>query len=156
MTRLFRILILSLLMTLPAACSRDAAGIPSTDPANNFIPGATNERWTVINYWAVWCAPCREEIPELNALNEVHSDSLRVFGVNYDGASGQQLTDAINELGITFPVLQADPQPALGIARPVALPVTLLIKPDGNIHEVLLGPQTTDGLWQIIVKATQT
>ncbi|MFT5575884.1 MAG: thiol-disulfide isomerase/thioredoxin [Bermanella sp.] len=155
MTRVFRILTLSFIITMIAACDRDNDGIviPSTDPAMSFTPGAASEHWTVINYWAVWCAPCREEIPELNALSQAHRGNLRVFGVNYDGASGHKLASAIKELDIKFPVLEIDPQPALGIARPQALPATLVIKPTGALHVVVLGPQTADSLWQIIAKA---
>lgn len=148
MNLLRHFLIFSLTITLLSACGRE--GIPSSDRSAQFTPGAPGERWTVINYWAVWCAPCRDEIPELNALAREHADALQVFGVNYDGASGQALAAAVKDLGIEFPVLAVDPQPALGIARPQALPVTLLIRPDGNVHEVLLGPQTAEGLWHII------
>lgn len=151
MTSLYRFLMLCLTIALLSAC--DQQGIASSDPAVSFTPGAPSQHWTLINYWAVWCAPCREEIPELNALARDRADSLRVFGVNYDGASGPALAKAITDLGIEFPTLTVDPQPALGIARPQALPVTLLIKPDGTVHEVLLGPQTADGLWQKLTSA---
>lgn len=141
-----RALLFAVVLTLCQACSRD--GISTTHPDSRFMPGAASTYWTVINYWAVWCAPCREEIPELNHLARSHAETVRVFGVNYDGATGEALDKAIRDLGIAFPVLAQDPQPALGIARPQALPVTLLIKPDGTLHEILLGPQTAEGLWQ--------
>src|SRR5690606_11211450 len=47
-------------------------------------PQSLQGQWLVINYWAEWCAPCRKEIPELNALPE-HIDGVRVLGVNFDG-----------------------------------------------------------------------
>ncbi|HCS28195.1 MAG TPA: hypothetical protein DIW43_12125 [Spongiibacteraceae bacterium] len=146
MTIASRILLVALTLALASACSREGAS--SADPAANFTVGEASEYWTVINYWAVWCAPCREEIPELNELARKHADSVRVFGVNYDGARGEALAKAVSDLGIEFPILAVDPQPALGIARPQALPVTLLIKPDGTLLDILLGPQTADGLWQ--------
>ena len=43
--------------------------------------------WRIVNYWAVWCGPCREEIPELNRLHE--ETDLVVFAVNYDGKQGE-------------------------------------------------------------------
>ena len=57
-----------------------------TQPVDE-LPGAG--QWRVINYWAIWCAPCREEIPELNALND--STELMVFAGNYDGQMGEAL-----------------------------------------------------------------
>ena len=48
---------------------------------------ALKGQWVVINYWARWCKPCVKEIPELNKLNQQHTD-ITVLGVNYDGATG--------------------------------------------------------------------
>src|SRR6056300_528541 len=59
--------------------------------------------WRLVNYWAVWCEPCREEIPVFNRLDQEHD--LAVYGVNFDRLQGEALTTAINELGITFEVL---------------------------------------------------
>ena len=98
----------------------------------------------MVNYWAIWCAPCREEIPELNAL---HQDSpLTVFAVNYDGQQGETLTQQAAELGIRFELLEQDPGPDLGIERPRVLPTTLLIDPEGVVTDILVGPQSRENL----------
>ena len=106
--------------------------------------------WRVVNYWAIWCAPCREEIPELNAL---HQDSpLTVLAVNYDGQQGETLTRQAAELGIRFELLEQDPGPELGIERPRVLPTTLLIDPEGVVTDILVGPQTQENLatlWEL-------
>ena len=97
-----------------------------TQPVDE-LPGAG--QWRVINYWAIWCAPCREEIPELNALND--STELMVFAVNYDGQNGEALQSQAAEMGITFTLLEQDPGAALGIQRPRVLPTTFLVNPEG-------------------------
>ena len=74
-----------------------------TQPVDE-LPGAG--QWRVINYWAIWCAPCREEIPELNALND--STELMVFAVNYDGQNGEALQSQAAEMGITFDLLEQE------------------------------------------------
>ena len=111
------------------------------------LPGAGT--WRVVNYWAIWCTPCREEIPELNAL---HQDSpLTVFAVNYDGHQGETLTQQAAELGIRFELLEQDPGSDLGIERPRVLPTTLLIDPEGVVTDILVGPQTKENittLWE--------
>ena len=48
----------------------------------------------IINYWATWCAPCRDEIPELNELAHELSESLLVIGVNFDQVMGEELFPA--------------------------------------------------------------
>ena len=128
------------------ACSGDA-GKPGG--------GALSElrgQWLVINYWAQWCAPCIEEIPELNALAAERPD-IRVLGVNYDGATGEELTRQERELGVAFRTLTTDPAAELGIQRPSVLPTTLLIDPDGAIAASLVGPQTLESLQDSIEEA---
>ena len=102
-------------------------------------------RWLLINYWAEWCAPCRDEIPELNALHHARPE-LTVLGVNYDGVQGDELKALIDRMGIEFPVLAEDPQPHWGYEMPSGLPMTVLIAPDGALHGRLLGPQTQETL----------
>ena len=105
-------------------------------------------RWQLINYWAVWCKPCIEEIPELNELARKHGDLVRVTGVNFDGMTGEELAAEAEKLGVEFELLETDPASALGYNRPRALPTTVLINPAGEITHILEGPQTSDSLYQ--------
>ncbi len=106
-----------------------------------------DDRWLVINYWAEWCAPCRHEIPELNQL---HSDraanGMVVLGVNYDGLAQPKLGDVMERMDIQFPVLLEDPQLKYGYDRAEQLPMTVLINPAREVHEVLVGPQTAQSI----------
>jgi thiol-disulfide isomerase/thioredoxin len=102
-------------------------------------------QWVVVNYWAEWCKPCIAEVPELNALARSYPD-VTVFGVNFDGATGEELTQQERRLGIEFPTLTADPAPDLGLPRPVALPTTLVLDPAGQLSDTLVGPQTLASL----------
>lgn len=147
-----RTLTILLLAVLLMACEQNQ--IATTDKEVHFTLGAASGRWVIINYWAKWCAPCREEIPELNHFAEAFADRVQVLGVNYDGLQGDALAADMTALDIRFPVLLADPHPALDIARPSALPATLLIAPDGKLKEVLLGPQTAAALAQHIQEAS--
>lgn len=121
------------------------------EPAFTFADGDTaaledwHGRWLVINYWAEWCAPCRDEIPELNALHRAQSE-VAVVGVNFDGVSDDQLSALIARMGIEFPVLTTDPRPHWGYDAPSALPMTVLITPDGAFYKRMLGPQTQASL----------
>ena len=105
------------------------------------------DNWTVINYWAVWCKPCREEIPELNHLNAV--TGIEVLGVNFDRKSGEALhSDALN-LGLKFKNIK-DPSHQLGIERPNVLPTTVVLSPSGDVEAVLFGPQTKETILAVI------
>lgn len=104
-------------------------------------------RWLVINYWAEWCGPCRSEIPELNALSpELEKQAVSVFGVNFDGLQGDELTRAAEALGIEFTVLAKDPAERYGLPPSDALPVTYIVDDKGKVRERLLGEQNAEGL----------
>ncbi len=100
--------------------------------------------WTFVNYWAEWCKPCIKEIPELNALDE--RPGFRVLGVNFDGAAGAELEEQVAALGVAFPTLDEDPGARYELARPQVLPTTLVLTPQGDLHRVLIGPQTAESL----------
>lgn len=102
--------------------------------------------WVVINYWAVWCKPCIDEIPELNEFSRLHADEVRVFGVNFDGGDPEQQRQQARQLQVAFPVLLRDPAGALGWERPKALPTTVVIDPQGEVRQQLQGPQTLNTL----------
>lgn len=100
----------------------------------------------LINYWAIWCAPCRKEVPELNELMHEYSDRLLVIGINYDDAQGDQLSEQMTKLSIEFPNLikqadQADPRLLWDMQPVTVLPETLIIGADGNLQQRLIGPQ---------------
>ncbi|RRJ84160.1 TlpA family protein disulfide reductase [Aestuariirhabdus litorea] len=110
----------------------------------------SGEGWTVINYWAQWCEPCRHEIPELNRLH--HADNgVRVLGVSFDGAdTPAELGRQIGDMGIEFPVLDRDPAAELGRERPLGLPSSWLLNSAGEVVEQRLGPQTEAELLALI------
>lgn len=106
-------------------------------------------QWLLINYWAEWCAPCRKEIPELNRIHR-GEPGVVVLGVNFDGLQGEALTSLMNEMDVQFPVLLEDPAARWQAPRPSVLPSTLVIDPQGQLHEVLVGPQTYEDLARVV------
>lgn len=132
-------LLCALLMGLLMACGQDSP--PSTAGQLEALRG----QWVVINYWAQWCKPCIEEIPELNALDADHAD-ISVLGVNYDGATGEALASQLEALKVGFPTLAEDPAELLGQPRPSVLPTTFILDPQGQLVASLVGPQTEESL----------
>ena len=109
-------------------------------------------RVVFINYWAEWCKPCRKEIPELNALQQQYGDQVQVLGVNFDGATDDELIKQSSAIGIEFPLLTTDPRHQFSVKPSGVLPETLIIDRQGVFQQVLLGPQTLEQL-ETIIKA---
>lgn len=138
----FTVSFMMLLLTL--------TGCNQTDEVSSKDLSQYRGKWLVINYWATWCAPCIEEIPELNQLAATHPDKLAVLGVDFDQAEGEARAQNISKMGIEFTVLTDDPATTLGIAAPSALPTTLILNPEGQLVHTLFGPQTESGLLALI------
>lgn len=105
-------------------------------------------QWVLVNYWAEWCKPCLEEIPELNHLDK--SPLITVLGVNFDGIEGAALEELGQRMGIEFTMLGKDPGPDFGWKMPMALPATFVVDPAGKLVETRFGPQTEEDLMQLI------
>ena len=108
------------------------------------------QKLVLINYWAVWCAPCRKEIPEFNKLQADHGDKVSIYAVNFDGSQGDLLRSEITKLGIEFPSLLADPMAIWGLEAVQVLPETLVICPEGKLLQRLIGPQTLETLESLL------
>ena len=105
----------------------------------------------LVNYWAEWCGPCRDELPELNALAEARPD-VAVLGINFDGIEGEALAALSDEMGRWVMDHHDSEQPAtsgllqhaaeaMRLIRPQVLPTTYLLDPQGNVLRTLQGPQ---------------
>ena len=98
----------------------------------------------VLNFWATWCAPCLEEIPELVMLHE-GVDNLTVVGISLDTVEASEVAAFATRLGITYPVLLDNPnrldrRPVAELFEGVwALPTTIVLDPRGRIREQISG-----------------
>ena len=135
-----------LFLGLIQACSSESPALPELEMVNGDRVSVSEYQGqhVLINYWAVWCKPCIEEIPELNALAE--RDAITVLGYNFDRSEGDVLQEQVNKLGIGFELLKGDPAPQFKQKTPSALPATMLISPEGKFIKWLMGPQTEAGL----------
>jgi len=88
----------------------------------------------LVNFWATWCGPCRQEMPLLNQIYQrYHAVGFEMLGVNIDDTSGRA-TDMARTLGVSFPVLFDDTKAVSRQYKVNTMPTTLLIGRDGTVR----------------------
>ena len=103
----------------------------------------------LLNVWATWCEPCRQEMPELQALHVRHRDQgFTVLGVSIDAARlGPEVRRMVEDVGLTYPNVH-DGRNAIGPAfKIVGYPTSFLLDRAGTIvwrRVVLLEPNDAE------------
>ncbi len=104
----------------------------------------------ILDFWATWCGPCRESIPELARLTEKYGDKgLQVIGISTDDKRTRaQVPAAIKALGINYPVVFASDSPDIAASYPTqALPTMFILDRKGNLRGAQTGYDPS-GRWE--------
>ncbi len=115
-------------------------------------------RIVILNFWATYCVPCREEMPDLSAIqNEFAALGLQVIGASTDEAEDRpKVLKFIKEVKINFPVwLGATSADTLRFGVGTALPATVLIDKNGKVFKTISGVVNQADLRQDIEKLLQ-
>jgi len=99
-----------------------------------------SDRWIIINFWATWCVPCREEMPSLNRLDERMGSRLDVVGIDV-GQSKSEILQFVKSVEIDFTIV-LDPETTITERFGTEfLPESWLIGPGGSVYGVVQGPR---------------
>jgi peroxiredoxin len=141
-------------MLLCSACAPDveryrplAAGDPAPAFAAAILGGDTlrlhdlRGETVMLNVWATWCAPCREEMPGLQALHQRYAtQGLRVVGVSIDSRGAEAaIRSFLQDHGITFTILHDPGEVVQRQFRTSGVPETFLIDAEGSIVHRWIG-----------------
>lgn len=110
-----------------------------------------------LNFWATWCPPCREEMPDIEALYEKYGkneEELVVLGVaapnRGNEGNTQHITDFLEEEGYTFPVVFDETGRVLNTYAITAYPTTFIINKEGNVEGYLPGAMNLETMERLI------
>lgn len=150
--RLIAVILLSMLI---ASCDKpesentlDAKLITTTGEkiALNDLHGKS----LIINFWASWCPPCKEEIPAFNDFAKKHEKDAIVLAYNFDGLEKPEIEKVMKKANIHYAALFDKPSEALHLDEPLGLPVTYVFNAKGQLTKTLYRPQTLKTLEKAI------
>jgi len=136
---------------LALLCFLSSTAWPATvgDAAPNFfLPAPQGEKVSLeefkgkvvlINFWASWCAPCQEELPELQKIYQKYQDrGFEVIGINIDKkqANAERL---IQRFDLTFPIALDPDSSTIREYKGRSMPMSYLIDRQGVIRELFFG-----------------
>lgn len=142
--------VLALAIALGLQLSRRNMGRPTSGPAPNFaleLFDGTDSRLSdyrgqvvLINFWASWCPPCRDEAPDLQALYEDYRAlGFTVLGVNMLESSRRKALEFIKEFGIRYPNGEDIGEKVTNLYRVEAPPESFLIDRRGQTRRFFIG-----------------
>ena len=111
-------------------------------------------KWVLVNYWATWCPPCLEELPELEVFHTTSEGRAVVLGVNMEDIDGKSLRAFLDDQFLSFPILTVGGSPGREqmIGGIPGLPTSFLVNPEGEVVAQQVGPVTAEGLRGFIEK----
>lgn len=88
----------------------------------------------MINFWASWCAPCRQEMPLLEEMYKKYSDlGFVLLGVNVEEDSSLS-EELLREIRVSFPILYDNTNKVTKLYKVVAMPSTIMVDRDGKMR----------------------
>ena len=141
----FKNIVFGLAVSVFAATSLASSGLEGQSAPDFALKSSTGENMrlsefrgdvVMINFWATWCGPCRQEMPLLDELyTRYERVGFNLLGVNIDDDSRRAM-QMIEELGVNFPVLFDARKEVSKLYEVEAMPVTVLVDRDGNVRYV--------------------
>jgi cytochrome c biogenesis protein CcmG, thiol:disulfide interchange protein DsbE len=136
----------AILLALGADFSRAAPAIGKAAPplvaaeldGQDFDLGKLRGKVVLVNYWATWCAPCRKDMPKLDAFyRRYHQQNLEMIGISVDRQSDLQKVRKVMT-SLAYPVAMLKDVTVNGFGEPEGVPITWIIDADGKVRDRMI------------------
>jgi len=132
----------------------------AAEPVDFSLPGLDGKtyslsdfrgKWVLVNYWATWCPPCLEELPELEIFHNNHKDlDAVVIGVAMERIKEERLRQFLEKQFISYPILMSKPVARSELGKIPGLPTSFLVNPAGEVVARQVGPVTASDIEKFI------
>lgn len=137
--------------TKKAAGSKNHPGFPLPDLKGKMMgPDDYRGKVVLVNFWATWCPPCREEIPDfVEIYKQYHGQGLEILGVAIDDEGATVVKPYAEQVKINYPVLIGNDN--LAVTYEIqGIPTTLVLDREGKVHQRLVGQRRRADLEKLI------
>lgn len=108
-------------------------------------------KWVFVNFWATWCPPCLEEIPDLVSFYDARKKrDVMVLGVVLDFSSTQEVTKYVDDMLMSYPIVYGDDDVIKQFGHADVLPTTYIYNPRGDLVKIKRGLVTQQYLKNFI------
>ncbi len=116
------------------------ANLPRLEGNGGESLAAYRGRWVLVNFWASWCLPCREEAPALEEFQRQHGGPrFTVVGIDTQDLSGDG-RDFVREYGLAYPQLRDGDGSVADDFGTTGVPENFLVDPRGKVRLLVRGP----------------
>ncbi|AOM12259.1 MULTISPECIES: redoxin domain-containing protein [Bacillus cereus group] len=110
----------------------------------------------ILNFWATWCGPCQQEMPDMEAFYKEHKENVEILAINYTpsekGGGEEKVSNFVKEKGITFPILLDKNIDVTTAYKVITIPTSYFIDTKGVIQDKFIGPMTQKEMEKRVAK----
>jgi thiol-disulfide isomerase/thioredoxin len=103
-------------------------------------------KWILVNYWASYCPPCLDEMPDIERFYRDNKDKFTVLGIDAGGSSAIDIRAFMKDYGISYPLIPMQESTLFAFGEIRGIPTSFVISPKGNIIKKYVGIITYDDL----------